>query len=59
MLATAMKVLIAITGIALLGAPVGTPVAHLGEFWLTYFLSFGLVALLYPVTEELLIEEGI
>lgn len=59
MLGSTTKVLLAVAGIALLlpvGAMVGTPVAHLGEFWLTYFLSFGLVALLYLVTEELLVE---
>lgn len=58
-LGTTTKVLLAVTGIALLlpvGAIVGTPVARLGEFWLTYFLAFGLVALLYLVTEELLVE---
>lgn len=54
-----IRVLVAVAGIALLlpiGAVLGTPVAQLGEFWLTYFLSFGLVALLYLVTEELLVE---
>ncbi|MFH8134072.1 ZIP family metal transporter [Pantoea osteomyelitidis] len=59
MLGSKVKVLLAVAGIALLlptGAMIGTPVAHLGEFWLTYFLSFGLVALLYLVTEELLVE---
>lgn len=59
LLGSAFKVLLAVTGIALLlpaGAMAGAPVADLGEFWLTYFLSFGLVALLYLVTEELLVE---
>ncbi|WBG92633.1 transporter [Pantoea piersonii] len=59
LLGSTVKVLLAVTGIALLlpaGALPGTPVAQLGEFWLTCFLSFGLVALLYLVTEELLIE---
>lgn len=59
MLGSAIKVLLAVAAIALLlpaGAIAGAPVADLGEFWLTYFLSFGLVALLYLVTEELLVE---
>ncbi|MCQ8228977.1 ZIP family metal transporter [Pantoea trifolii] len=59
LLGSKMRVLVAIAGIALLlpiGSMLGTPVAQLGEFWLTYFLSFGLVALLYLVTEELLVE---
>ncbi|MCW6031776.1 ZIP family metal transporter [Pantoea sp. JK] len=59
LLGSKMRVLVAVAGIALLlpiGSMLGTPVAQLGEFWLTYFLSFGLVALLYLVTEELLVE---
>lgn len=59
LLGSTVKVLLVVTGIALLlpaGALPGTPVAQLDEFWLTCFLSFGLVALLYLVTEELLIE---
>lgn len=59
MLGSSARVILAVTGIALLlplGALVGTPVARLDEFWLTYFLAFGLVALLYLVTEELLVE---
>lgn len=59
LLGSKIRVLVAVAGIALLlpiGAMLGTPVAQLGEFWLTYFLSFGLVALLYLVTEELLVE---
>ena len=39
-----------------LGSAFGLPVRHLGEPYLTAFLSFGLVALLYLVTEELLVE---
>ncbi len=47
------------SGLALL-LPVGTiiaqPAATLPTVWITGFLSFGLVALLYLVTEELLVE---
>jgi len=59
MLGSKIRVLMAVAGIALLlpiGALVGTPVAKLGDVWLAFFLSFGLVALLYLVTEELLVE---
>lgn len=59
MLGSKVKVLLAVGGIALLlplGAVTGAPVARLDAFWQTYFLSFGLVALLYLVTEELLVE---
>lgn len=41
----------AIVGTALLlpiGGLLGAPVAMLGAFWLTAFLAFGLIALLYP-----------
>lgn len=52
--------IIAITmGIALLlpiGAAVATPVASLSPVVIAGFLSFGLMALLYLVTEELLVE---
>lgn len=40
----------AIVGLALLlpiGGLLGAPVAMLGAFWLTAFLAFGLIALLY------------
>ena len=51
---------IAITCALALLLPVGTlaaqPVATLPAVWTTGFLSFGLVALLYLVTEELLVE---
>ncbi len=39
-----------------LGSLAGLPAARLGEPYLTGFLSFGLVALLFLVTEELLVE---
>ncbi|MEX5714912.1 hypothetical protein IC615_09625 [Serratia ureilytica] len=39
-----------------IGGLLGAPVAMLGAFWLTAFLAFGLIALLYLVTEELLVE---
>lgn len=39
-----------------LGAAAATPVALLPPVWITGFLSFGLMALLYLVTEELLVE---
>ena len=35
---------------------VAQPVALLSPVWITGFLSFGLMALLYLVTEELLVE---
>jgi len=53
------KVLAVVAGLAVLlpiGAAVGIPVSHLPNFWLAAFFSFGLVALLYLVTEELLVE---
>ncbi len=39
-----------------IGALVAQPVALLSQAWITGFLSFGLMALLYLVTEELLVE---
>lgn len=39
-----------------LGAVLGGPVHELPPFWLTAALSFALIALLYLVTEELLVE---
>lgn len=53
------KVLAIIAGLAALlpiGAAVGIPVSHLSNFWIAAFFSFGLIALLYLVTEELLVE---
>ena len=53
------KVLAVVVGLAILlpvGAAVGIPVSHLPNFWIAAFFSFGLVALLYLVTEELLVE---
>jgi ZIP family zinc transporter len=47
------------SGVALLlpvGAVAAQPVASLPTIWTTGFLSFGLIALLYLVTEELLVE---
>ena len=38
------------------GALIAQPVALLTPIWITGFLSFGLMALLYRVTEELLVE---
>lgn len=38
------------------GALIAQPVALLSPVWITGFLSFGLMALLYLVTEELLVE---
>ncbi|HCT9096098.1 TPA: transporter [Serratia liquefaciens] len=54
-----IKAMLAIGGLALLlplGGMLGAPIAMLGAFWLTAFLAFGLIALLYLVTEELLVE---
>ena len=39
-----------------LGVVASTPVAGLSHLWITGFLAFGLMALLYLVTEELLVE---
>ncbi len=38
------------------GAAISSPVAALPPQYVTGFLSFGLIALLYLVTEELLVE---
>ncbi len=38
------------------GALIAAPVTHLPPAWLTGFFAFGLIALLYLVTEELLVE---
>lgn len=38
------------------GALLSAPVATLPEVWRTGFYAFGLIALLYLVTEELLVE---
>ncbi|HFI5325682.1 TPA: ZIP family metal transporter [Serratia liquefaciens] len=54
-----IKAMLAIGGLALLlplGGMLGAPIAMLGAFWLTAFLAFSLIALLYLVTEELLVE---
>lgn len=54
-----VKVLAIVAGMAVLlpiGAAAGIPVSHLPNFWIAAFFSFGLVALLYLVTEELLVE---
>lgn len=53
------KVLAIVAGLAILlpvGAAIGIPVSHLPNFWIAAFFSFGLVALLYLVTEGLLVE---
>ncbi|WP_413503758.1 transporter [Serratia grimesii] len=54
-----IRAMLAVAGLALLlplGGMLGAPIATLGAFWLTAFLAFGLIALLYLVTEELLVE---
>jgi ZIP family zinc transporter len=54
-----IRAMLAVIGLALLlplGGMLGSPIATLGAFWLTAFLAFGLIALLYLVTEELLVE---
>ena len=54
-----LRILLTIGMVALLlplGALVATPVGHLSPVMITAFLAFGLMALLYLVTEELLIE---
>ena len=53
------RILLIVAGLALLmplGALLSTPVAALPDVYVTGFLSFGLIALLYLVTEELLVE---
>jgi len=52
-------IILATVAIALLlpaGALIATPVSLLSPAWISGFLSFGLMALLYLVTEELLVE---
>ncbi|MBV6693799.1 ZIP family metal transporter [Serratia quinivorans] len=54
-----IRAMLVVIGLALLlplGGILGVPIATLGAFWLTAFLAFGLIALLYLVTEELLVE---
>lgn len=54
-----VKVIALTVGVALLlplGALVATPVGNLPADWIIGFLAFGLMALLYLVTEELLVE---
>ncbi|MGR3572628.1 ZIP family metal transporter [Brevirhabdus sp.] len=53
------RILLIVAGMALLmplGALVSAPIAALPDVYVTGFLSFGLIALLYLVTEELLVE---
>lgn len=53
------RIVLTIAGLVLLmpvGAFIATPVAGLPAQYVTGFLSFGLIALLYLVTEELLVE---
>ena len=53
------RILAIIAGLAVLlpiGAAVGIPVSHLPNFWIAALFSFGLIALLYLVSEELLVE---
>ena len=54
-----MRIVLVIAALILLlplGALVATPIAGLPDQYITAFLSFGLIALLYLVTEELLVE---
>lgn len=58
-IASKLRVVLIVTGIGLLmpvGALVALPVASLPPVVIAGFLSFGLMALLYLVTEELLVE---
>jgi len=53
------RVVAVVAGLAILlpiGAAMGIPVSRLPNFWVAAFFSFGLIALLYLVTEELLVE---
>lgn len=51
-----LAVVAAVAALLPLGALAGIPVGRLPNFWIAAFFSFGLVALLYLVTEELLVE---
>ena len=54
-----MRIVLIIAALVVLlpvGAFIATPVASLPAHYITGFLSFGLIALLYLVTEELLVE---
>lgn len=58
-LGSSLRTVLVITGLALLlplGALLGTPAAGLSLAWRTGLFAFALVALLYLVTEELLVE---
>ncbi len=58
-IASRAKVIALTVGVALLlplGTFVAAPVGHLPPDWIIAFLAFGLMALLYLVTEELLVE---
>ncbi|GKX63166.1 ZIP family metal transporter [Pragia fontium] len=52
----ALAAVIVLASLLPIGSMLGAPLATLGTFWLTTFLAFGLTALLYLVTEELLVE---
>ena len=54
-----MRIVLIIAALVVLlpvGAFIATPVASLPAHYITGFLSFGLIALLYLATEELLVE---
>ncbi len=54
-----MKIVLIIAALVVLlpiGAFISAPIANLPAHYITGFLSFGLIALLYLVTEELLVE---
>ena len=54
-----MRIVLIVAALLILlpvGALIATPVASLPAHYITGFLSFGLIALLYLVTEELLVE---
>ena len=54
-----VRVVVLTVGLALLlplGSFLATPIGHLPPDWIIGFLAFGLMALLYLVTEELLVE---
>ena len=57
--ASPLRIFVTTAGLGLmlpLGTVIGLPAVHAGEFLQTALLSFGLIALLYLVTEELLVE---